>query len=306
MGETKVSICCLVYNHEKYLRQCLEGIVNQKCDFKYELLIHDDASTDNSAKIIREYEEKYPDIIKPIYQTENQHSQNIKISKTYQYPRAKGEYYAWCEGDDYWIDETKLQKQVEFLEKNKEYSACVHSAICDNKQTGKQHVFPKISEERDYSFEDIVMGGGNIFATNSFMCRKNVVLEKPSCFDAKGFGDYQLFMFSALCGKVRCLSTVMSVYNYATSGSWSERIWSDSKKRILHHQEKIRMFAEIDKYYNNLYHDVINKKTTEIEYDILLLQKNKKEAKSSKYREIRKRYRLIKFKQFVKKLIPFI
>ena len=89
MENIKVSVFCLVYNHENYLRQCLDGFVNQRCNFKYEVLIHDDASTDNSANIIREYEKKYPDIIKPIYQTENQYSKGVKISKIYQYPRKK-------------------------------------------------------------------------------------------------------------------------------------------------------------------------------------------------------------------------
>ena len=112
MEDIKVSVCCLVYNHEKYLRQCLDSLLMQETNFKYEILIHDDASTDGSADIIREYESKFPDIIKPIYQTENQYSKQVQISWTYQYPRARGKYLAWCEGDDFWSDKKKLQKQV--------------------------------------------------------------------------------------------------------------------------------------------------------------------------------------------------
>ena len=115
-NEILVSICCITYNHEKYIRDAIEGFLMQKTDFPFEVLIHDDASTDGTADIIREYETKYPDIIKPIYQTENQYSKGIKISATYNYPRAKGKYIALCEGDDYWIDPYKLQKQVDFLE----------------------------------------------------------------------------------------------------------------------------------------------------------------------------------------------
>lgn len=121
-----LSICCLAYNHAPYIRQCLDGFMMQKTDFAFEVLIHDDASTDGTADIIREYEAKYPDIIKPIYQTENQYSKGIKISGTYQFPRAKGKYIAMCEGDDYWIDPLKLQKQVDFLEANEDYSLCCH------------------------------------------------------------------------------------------------------------------------------------------------------------------------------------
>lgn len=93
MEEIAVSVLCLVYNHEKYLRKCLDGFVNQKTNFKFEVIINDDASTDKSADIIREYEEKYPDIIKPIYQTENQYSKGVKLSAVYQYPRVKGKLH---------------------------------------------------------------------------------------------------------------------------------------------------------------------------------------------------------------------
>lgn len=121
-----VSICCLVYNHEPYLRQCFEGFVMQKTTFPIEILVHDDASTDYSADIIREYTEKYPHLFKPIYQTENQYSKGVKITMTYQIPRAKGKYIAMCEGDDYWTDPMKLQKQVEFLEGHEEYVLSFH------------------------------------------------------------------------------------------------------------------------------------------------------------------------------------
>lgn len=119
--EPKVSICCITYNHVTYIAQAIESFLMQKTTFPFEILIHDDASTDGTSEIIRDYERKYPDIIKPIYQTENQYSQGRSISATYQFPRAKGRYIALCEGDDYWTDPLKLQKQVDFLEANPEY-----------------------------------------------------------------------------------------------------------------------------------------------------------------------------------------
>ena len=127
-----VSVCCLAYNHEPYIRDCLEGFVKQKTDFKYEVLIHDDASTDKTAEIIREYEDKYPELIKPIYQTENQWSKGVPLTNTFLYARANGKYYAICEGDDYWCDENKLQKQFDFMQAHPEYSACVHNSIVLN------------------------------------------------------------------------------------------------------------------------------------------------------------------------------
>jgi glycosyltransferase involved in cell wall biosynthesis len=124
MSGIKVSICCLAYNHEPYIRQCLDGFVMQKCNFTYEVLIHDDASKDNTVSIIREYEVKYPDIIKPIYQTVNQHSKGVKPTFAFNFPRAQGKYIAICEGDDYWTDPYKLQKQVDFLDANPKFSIC--------------------------------------------------------------------------------------------------------------------------------------------------------------------------------------
>ena len=124
--EFLVSICCITYNHAPFIRQCLNGFVMQKTKFPFEILIHDDASTDGTQEIIREYEQKYPDIIKPIYQAENQYSKGIKINLTYNLPRAKGKYIAFCEGDDYWTAPDKLQKQVDFLESHLDYVMCSH------------------------------------------------------------------------------------------------------------------------------------------------------------------------------------
>ena len=111
-----VSIQCLVYNHEPYLRKCLDGFVMQKTNFKFEAIVHDDCSTDGSAAIIREYAEKYPDIIKPIYETENQYSKHDGSLDRIMDSACKGKYIALCEGDDYWTDPLKLQKQYDVLE----------------------------------------------------------------------------------------------------------------------------------------------------------------------------------------------
>ena len=124
-----VSICCITYNQASYIRDALEGFVNQKTDFAYEVLIHDDASNDGTADIIREYADRYPDLIFPILQTENQYSKGLtNVSGTFNFPRARRKYIAMCEGDDYWTDDRKLQKQVDYLEANPGCSLCFHSA----------------------------------------------------------------------------------------------------------------------------------------------------------------------------------
>ena len=116
-----VSICCLAYNHELYLREAIDSFLMQETAFRFEILLHDDASTDRTAGIIMAYAEKYPEIIKPIIQTENQYSKGGLINPRLVMPQARGKYIALCEGDDYWTDKTKLQKQVAFLENNPEY-----------------------------------------------------------------------------------------------------------------------------------------------------------------------------------------
>ena len=119
-----VSISCITYNHAPYIRECLDGFMMQQTNFPFEVLIHDDASTDGTTEIIREYAEKYPDIIKPLYEEENQWVKGRRGSAVFNFPRAQGKYIALCEGDDYWTDPLKLQKQVDFLESHPDYVMC--------------------------------------------------------------------------------------------------------------------------------------------------------------------------------------
>lgn len=123
-----VSVCCLTYNHAPFIRKCLDGFLMQETTFSLEILIHDDASTDGTDEIIREYTSKYPDRIFPLFETENKYSRGYrgKMDITFNYSRARGKYIATCEGDDYWTDPKKLQKQVTFLESNPDYSVCWH------------------------------------------------------------------------------------------------------------------------------------------------------------------------------------
>lgn len=125
--EPLVSICCITYNHAPYIKECIEGFLMQKTTFPIEILIHDDCSTDGTTEIIKDYEKQYPDLIFPLYEEENQY-QKGKASEIdlYNYKRARGKYIAYCEGDDYWTDPLKLQKQVDFMEANPDYSVCFH------------------------------------------------------------------------------------------------------------------------------------------------------------------------------------
>lgn len=137
-----VTIRCLAYNHEAYIRQCLDGFIKQKTNFCFEAIVHDDASTDGTANIIREYAEKYPDIIKPIFEVENQYSKRDGSLRRIMNSHMKGKYIAMCEGDDCWIDPYKLQKQVDYLESHPECVYSCHRYYIYNEYTKEKYLMP--------------------------------------------------------------------------------------------------------------------------------------------------------------------
>lgn len=282
----KVSVICLTYNHEKHIARALDGFVTQKTDFAFEVLVHDDCSTDGTAAVIREYAQKYPEIIKPILQTENQYSKGVWIDRDIVAPLAKGVYVAFCEGDDYWSDPDKLQKQYDFLIAHPEYSACAHQTVFHNLSTGEDQLVPDISEERDYSLEEIAMAGGGVFGTNSVMMRRELSSDMPDCFRASGFSDFQLFLYAAMEGKVHCLNEAMSVYNVGVAGSWTQTMMNDKTRRIRHCEVFIDLLDRIDAYYNRKHHDVLQKKRTEMEFLMLKLQGDRKGMCRPKYRQL--------------------
>jgi len=155
-SEPLVSIVCTTYNHEIFIEDALEGFLIQEADFPFEILIHDDASTDKTADIIRQYEGQYPRIVKPIYQTENQYSKGRKPGRINK-ERAKGTYIAFCEGDDYWTDPKKLQIQVDFLEANPDYVISGHDAfIVDEDGNIIEDSKIPTKYKRDCSGEDLI------------------------------------------------------------------------------------------------------------------------------------------------------
>lgn len=207
-----VSVRCITYNHEPYIAQAIDGFLMQKTNFPFEVVIHDDASTDKTAEIIREYEKKYPLIIKPIYQTENQYSKgNGSVSKAID-PKLKGKYIAFCEGDDYWIDPNKLQMQVDFLEKNPEYGMCYTKTKC-YVQARNRYIRPFGKNVK--SFEDLLFNGNRI-ATLTVVVRTNLYFTYKDEIHPEQqnwlMGDYPIWLWIAHKSKVKFFNKITSVY----------------------------------------------------------------------------------------------
>lgn len=266
----KVSVYCLAYNHEKYIRDALNGFVSQVVDFDYEVFVHDDASTDNTASIIAEYANMYPDIIKPIYQKENQFSRGVAISKTFIYPRLSGKYIAICEGDDYWTDQYKLKKQVEYLETHEDCSACVHNTLVQNCKTKKSSLMNKRTNDEDISIDEILERGNGQFQMSSLVYRRKY-LYRPSSFEVKGFGDYPLAIYLSLNGRVHYLKDVMSVYRLYSDGSWTSRNYLSQNRKnnlIQINRANIALLKSVDLYTNLLYHTKITEVIRTREFEI--------------------------------------
>lgn len=218
----KVSICCITYNHAPFIRKCLDGFLMQQCDFEYEILIHDDASTDGTIEIIREYELKYPAVIKPIIQTENQYSQGVRgINFIYNFPRARGEYIAMCEGDDFWIDPHKLSKQVLFMERNSDCSLCFTGCEIRKSSGENKKVIYKKATLID---ADHYLCSSFFMATASLLFKKSILKTPNEPWMKKSFaGDFILRYKALLVGKIGFLPDICVVYNKGQDGSWSSR-----------------------------------------------------------------------------------
>ena len=319
--EIMVSICCLTFNHEKYIRNALDGFVNQKTNFKYEILIHDDCSTDNTPTIIKEYEKRYPKLIKPIYQNVNQFSKGIHISSTYQFPRAKGKYIAMCEGDDYWTDCNKLQLQFDAMEKNKNCTLCTHIVqhidetgnYVDNTQPN-QEIKNKINEgviPNKIFFNKVFFDMIIPFQTSSFFLKKEDVIKYSNTFlkeidKIKDFGDVPLSWYMLLNGDCYFINKVMSNYRENSIGSWSNNL-KNKNLIIKHYNDIIYFFNKFNSFSKYKFNDSISYLVRKYEFRILVEKDDFSKMVDFKYkkffRELALEYRI---KIYVYAYIPFI
>lgn len=239
-----VSVCCTTYNLVSYLPDTIDSILNQKTTFSYEIIIHDDASTDGTKDIIKTYAEKYPDLIRPIFQENN-------IYTTYEgrlgfmfnnfiLPEARGKYIAICDGDDFWTDPRKLQKQVNFLEREKDCSACTTNALVVNEISNKKKKFHSGLEDNYLPESKIIITGGAVYPTSTLVFSK-YKFTSSKVYDhyneLSKYYDYDtLFIYCLLFeGKIGYLKDCTAVYR-----RWEGGIYSG----IMHDPEKVSVLKE--------------------------------------------------------------
>lgn len=242
-----VSICCTAYNHEAYIRQCLDGLLMQQCDFDFEVLVHDDASTDATAAIIREYEARYPERIRARYQSENQYSKGAQISQEFQYPQARGKYLAICEGDDYWTDPLKLQRQVDFLESHPDYGMCYTQCLYYDQVRGQ--LSDTVRGGRAETAEELVRM--NTIPTLTVVARTELVRRfvaeiRP---ETRGWlmGDYPMWLYLAAESKIRFMPVTTGVYR-VLANSVSHAPTAEKQSRFIDSALEIQCFFR-DRYH---------------------------------------------------------
>ncbi|MEQ8196864.1 MAG: glycosyltransferase family 2 protein [Clostridiaceae bacterium] len=284
-----VSINCITYNHEKYISEAIDSFLMQRTNFNFEVLIHDDASTDRTSDIVREYQKKYPDIIKPIIQKENQYSQGKRLlGYRYNFSRAMGKYIAVCEGDDYWTDPFKLQKQVDYMENHHDCSMCFHAAELVNVGRRRIGAVKPYNHDCVSSTEDIISGGGGFIATASILYRKNVMDNPPDFFINAPVGDYALQILTSTQDYAYYIDEFMSAYRIGVEGSWTTNnlLHKNNEEIVKRCNGQVYMLNSFNIYSNGKYSEAVEKKILRYEFQLERIENNIKGIKSIKYKTI--------------------
>ncbi len=262
-----VSIYCVVYNHEAYLRQCLDGFVMQKTNFRFEAIVHDDVSQDGSVEIIKEYAERYPNIIKPIYEHENQWSKGSLNIDMIMQPALIGKYVAFCDGDDFWTDPNKLQAQFDAMEKNPDCSICFNRVqVVESDGITKRNQIPWEKSYVSQGFvtmktveEEEFLGHHWCFHTCSFFIKREIYSKyidmRKNVLSSFPYGDMSIIMCALTRGNGYFIDKVMGCYRYM-SGGWNStaRSVKDKAKSVEMIKKIAEGYNQFDRYTNFKYH----------------------------------------------------
>lgn len=277
MNEQKldVSIVCLTYNQEKYIGKAIESFLMQKGDFSYEIIVHDDCSQDSTARIVKEYAQKYPDRIKTVLQKENQYSKNVNILEDIVVPMARGKYIALCEGDDYWIDQYKLKIQLDAFKNNPQCCICTHKVKIINSNGKYVGEIAPGKKNTIFSVEKVINGGGGFVGTNSILIKKKIFEDKYGVLATYSL-DYTLQIAGSLSGGMIYVNRGMSVYRQNTEGSWTNRMIENPELYIDNCKNIIRALKCLNNDTHARYESVIKRNISLEEFEIMRVQNNYK------------------------------
>lgn len=245
-----ISIVCITYNHGDYLAEAIESFLAQKTEYKFEIIIHDDASTDSTTSILREYFDKYPTLIRPIYNEINQYSQNVNLPIANCNKIAKGSYIAFCEGDDYWIDTYKLQQQIKFLEQNSDFGL-VLTDYHNYEQATAEFSYNMISKNIDehlsrLNFESFLTNFG-YFAPMSWLLRADLWHEVTNYNEQHLDGTFVWLLNILKASKVEVLLDATAVHRHVTESASQS---NDVNKILRRNESLLKTQMEFHKKYN--------------------------------------------------------
>ena len=246
-----VSVYFITYNHKDFIQKSLDGVVNQKTDFKYEIVLYDDGSTDGTREIVKEYTEKYPDLFNPILPEENRAKKEgfYKIN-TEIYSKCRGKYIAYCEGDDCWTDENKLQTQVDFMESHPDFAGCFHKSERKD-ETGKSICFMPTEKQLKgkTAFDIYDTYKGYFIETVSVMYRFDRYKEEflKTYPDGMINNDSYYIYFYSIKGKIGYIDKLMSVKTISTQGVWNSTNQTLDEKYIRFANEIVKFPLEVNK-----------------------------------------------------------
>ena len=238
-----VSIICTTYNQEKYIEDAIIGFLTQKTNFPFEIIIHDDASTDGTATIITDYKKKYPKLITTILQEKNQYSKAPNSVFLISFKYAKGKYLALCEGDDFWIDNTKLQAQKDAIESNSKYSIITHNAY-KLYPDGLSMSFSEKKGRYEFHPSDILKTNKQFAPTASYFFKAQVINHLPNWFNQAPIGDLFIELYSSTVGCGLSLPEKYCIYRVNSENSWSSRTSASSEVKITVIQQLIQCLQQ--------------------------------------------------------------
>lgn len=279
-----VSINCIAYNHEKYIGQAIEGFLMQKTNFDFEIIIGEDCSTDRTRDIIHSHMERNPGRITLVTSETNvgasQNSMRV-------FAASSGKYIALCEGDDYWTDENKLQKQIDYLESHPSCSMCFHAANGINEKDNRiEKSIRPYFESRNSPIDDLIYEGGGFCHTGSIIFKRDLFEFIPSFLTQAHVGDYPLQMWCASQGEVYYMDEAMSVYRSGAKDSWTNKIFSRKESMITLVQNDISLLQNFNKETYAKYETIVQKTIRKKEFELLIIQNNFAEIRADKYRDI--------------------